>query len=114
MQNKLQNQNNIIYRLNIRKKSLVAFLLVASLIVLFDASPLGGNYRFYSKWLSCGQRPVKFRTAPGAGIAWYEETKGFEPFRLGYETYYCTPSEASAAGLRTTQDAENQGMNVEK
>lgn len=114
MQNKLHSQNNKIHRLDIKKKLLIALLLVVSLVVLFDASPFGGNYRFYSKWLSCGQRPVKFRTAPGAGIAWYEETKSFEPLRLGYETYYCTPSEASAAGLRSPQDAESQGMNVEK
>lgn len=80
---------------------------VAAMIVLIalDISPFGGNIRLYSTWLNCGQKPVEMGSGYlGTGALYYHEAKAFEPVRLGYSRYYCTPLEAEQAGLSASSD----------
>lgn len=80
-----------------KKLALVGGIIIL-ISLLFDISPLGGNIAYYTKWATCGSRPLMHATAPGAGMSWYEETKDFAVGR-GYPIYYCNQAEAHAAGL---------------
>jgi hypothetical protein len=75
-----------------------AVLLV---LILIDLSPLGGNIRFYSKWIECGQRPLI--TQSWAGVAWYEQDVVFQPILRG-DKWFCTPLEAERAGYSANKD----------
>ena len=76
------------------------FLVFLIIFILVDTlSPIGGQIRFYAKWIECGQLPVK-AVGPGIGnyrSIHYEETGPIVPIRL-HSTYYCTPKEAEMAG----------------
>lgn len=83
-----------------------AVIIAVILILLaFDLSPFGGNIRFYSKWVECGQKPVATRGSGymNAGAIHYIEPSplpGFHP-TLGY---FCTPLEAERAGYSANPD----------
>lgn len=89
---------------NIQKKKqrrLIAIIVGALviLVILFDLTPFGGNVRFYTTWIGCGQKPV---ATSGSGymnsgaINYYEPS----PFPGIHPTidYFCTPLEAEKAG----------------
>ena len=80
--------------------------LVMLLAVLFDSSVFGGNFRFYSKWVECGQKPLRDSGYPGGGVRFYEPAPSFQPiFRGGtHEKYFCTPLEAEQAGVSANPD----------
>jgi hypothetical protein len=103
-----QNENNTRQHNNsnhdVRQHRWIWIVLSVVLLVAFDLSPFGGNIRFYSTWINCGQKPVVLTTAPGAGISWYKEAKVIEPVRFLYQKYYCTPFEAERAGLSASPD----------
>ncbi len=85
-------------------RRLITVVLVLTGILLFDLSPFGGNIRFYSTWIECGQKPVQTATTPGAGIHWYVQSKSFEPGRYGYVNYFCTALEAEQAGFSANKN----------
>lgn len=76
----------------IRRLLPIAAIICA--LILFDISPLGGNIRFYTKWVECKQKPLQTASAPG--IAWYEESP-FIGIARG-SLWFCTPLEAEQAG----------------
>lgn len=75
-------------------------VVILGMVVVFDVvSPLGGNIRFYSEWMRCGERPLLEGALPGGGVRFYKTAPVVGIFR-GYQTkYYCTPAEAEKAGL---------------
>lgn len=77
-------------------KITLAIIGAVIVLLLLDLTPFGGNITFYSKWIECGQKPVELRSKPG--LAWYVQSSSFEPFRLGYTNYICTPLQAEQAG----------------
>jgi len=88
-------------KISIHRRLIIIATLMS--LVLFDLSPFGGNIRFYAKWIECGQKPVRLTSAPGAGMVWYETSPSFEPIRFGNYTYFCTASQAKAAGYASSE-----------
>lgn len=85
------------------RKRVLIFLAatVVFLIVLFDLSGIGGNVRFYGKWIECGHRPVV--TNPGGdfgggSVQDYAQAPTFKLVRKS-PVYYCSPIEAERAGF---------------
>lgn len=86
-----------------QKVILVAILL---LILANDLFLFGGNIEFYSKWMTCGQRPV---VAKGSGYLnqhtlHYVETPSLALFRGAGSVYFCTPLQAEQAGFSANPD----------
>lgn len=88
------------------KTGIIVLISLFMAIILFDISPLGGNIRFYSKWVECGQKPV------AANLEWsvgggtppnYGTPPTFSLMRLSPE-YFCTPLEAEQAGYSASAD----------
>jgi len=76
------------------KKLLIGIAAVIITLIAIDLSPFGGNLRYYSKWVSCGRKPVEVASMPG--IAWYQEAPPYQIIRT--QVWYCTPLEAEQAG----------------
>lgn len=76
------------------------FLVFLIIFILVDTlSPIGGQIRFYAKWIECGQLPYEQR---GSGY-FNEKSPHYVRSSLGtiirtHKTYYCTPKEAEMAG----------------
>lgn len=96
-----RKKHNLPMLLLIKHKGIVATFSIIGLILLYDLVPLGGNIRFYSKWLECGQKPV------GTNLEWnfgggtppnYGVPPTFSLMRLSPD-YFCTPLEAEQAGF---------------
>lgn len=77
----------------------ISFIVIA--LLLLDQTMLGGNTRFYTKWVKCGHQPVQTQAMPG--IAWYEKTNPY-PATLRNTSLYCTPIEAERAGYSASQN----------
>lgn len=102
--NKSVNQQHAkLTQKKINYRRIMIGLGIIILLVVFDLSPFGGNIRFYAKWVECGQKPVRLTSAPGAGMVWYETPPSFEPVRFGNYTYFCTASQAKAAGYASSE-----------
>lgn len=86
-------------------KLLIIVVSLILLIFLYDLSPLGGNIRFYSKWLECGQRPVATAGSGflNAGAPHYYSPQIVSLMR-GSPEYFCTPLEAEKAGYSANPD----------
>lgn len=88
-----------------RRKRLVIVAVVIALVILFDISPLGGTIKFYTTWISCGQKPVVTR---GAGY-WNEKRPSYSTppdvnIMPGGKKYYCTPIEAERDGYSANEN----------
>ena len=69
------------------KKTFIIVAVIVLTLILIDFSPVGGNIRFYAKWIECGGRPVQ--TASWKGTAWYEPAPVFSLVRSKH--WFCTP-----------------------
>lgn len=82
-------------------KRVIAIVAVVTLVVciLIDLSPLGGNMKFYVKWIQCGEKPV-IAFGPGfrKGLPGYYEQQPAVSISRGYGPFFCTPLEAEQAG----------------
>lgn len=82
-------------------------LVIVSVIIIgflaFDLSGLGGNIRFYAKWVECGQKPVRQTFSYKPRAVSYEESPAFELVRFSPD-YFCTPLEAEQAGYSANPD----------
>lgn len=104
-----KNENNTRQHNNsnfdVRQHRWIWIVVSVVLLISFDLSPFGGNIRFYSTWINCGQKPFEMRSGYlGVGALYYQDAKAFEPIRFGYSRYYCTPLEAEQAGLSASPD----------
>jgi len=93
-------------REKVRRKKTIAIAMIAVIaMILIDLSPFGGNIRFYSKWIECGQKPVVGLGSGywNAGVRHYEESSTFKLF-LRNQTWYCSPIEAERAGYSANED----------
>ena len=83
----------------IRKRLLIVFGVLL-IWFIFDISGIGGNIRFYAKWIECGQKPVvanpEFRLG-GGSVQYYAPAPNFKLIRLSLRQY-CTPIEAEREG----------------
>lgn len=74
-------------------------------LVLLDLTPLGGGIRFYSKWVTCGQKPV---VVQGSGFLNAKTPSYSEPptlhFFSGARDYYCSPYDAERAGYSASEN----------
>lgn len=89
-----------------RHPKLSSLVAVLVLVTLFDVvTPLGGQLRFYAKWVECGRRP--YATAGlvwnTTGISHYELSPVFMVDRGGNNPYFCTPKEAEVAGYSASE-----------
>lgn len=95
---------------HISKKAII--LAVFSIVILwlvFDISGIGGNIRFYSKWIECGQKPVVAGITfgsfgPSYGPQYYKTPPNFSLVRLSPEQF-CTPIEAERAGFSANKNS---------
>ncbi|HMR72906.1 MAG TPA: hypothetical protein PKD68_02755 [Candidatus Saccharibacteria bacterium] len=77
--------------------ALIILSCIAGAIVLLDLSPVGGNYKMYSKWVQCGQKPVAGNDFMGEHF--FNDPPLYTPVDIfPPEEYFCTPEEAEAAG----------------
>lgn len=83
----------------------IIVVVLLAVIVAFDLSPIGGNTRFYSKWVECGQKPVASDVSlnVGAHPPSYTIPPNIAVIRLS-PTYFCTPLEAEQAGYSANSD----------
>lgn len=84
-----------------RKQKIIWAIVLIIMVLLVDISPVGGNIRFYAKWIECGVKPVQIQSMPG--IAWYEESPAFQPV-LRNQSWYCTPIEAERNGYSANKN----------
>lgn len=70
-------------------------VIIVIVIALLDQTLLGGNTKYYIKWVQCGQQPVQIQTMPGR--AWYEDTIPY-PTTLRNTALYCSPFDAEKHG----------------
>jgi hypothetical protein len=77
----------------------IGVLAVVVLLLAFDLSPFGGNMKFYSTWIRCGQKPVATAGSGyfNVGAAHYYEPSSFPGLHVTID-YFCTPLEAEQAG----------------
>lgn len=77
----------------------LALVIVLSVAILLDLSPVGGNYRMYAAWVRCGHKPVM--GSEFIGVKDYNTPPFYDPVRLDVREYFCTPEEAEAAGYES-------------
>jgi len=92
----------------------ILVLVVGLLLIGTYDCFIGGNARFYAKWISCGQRPVTTNpTLLLAGhVQYYDKAPPFSLVRMSPE-YFCTPLEAEQAGYSASKH-EYQFPNMQK
>lgn len=79
---------------------IIIILFLLGVAVLVD-TVIGGNIRFYAKWIECGQKPIQL----DEGIA-YKRSKQYmiSPAAVdvnrGNQSYVCTEDEARERGYR--------------
>lgn len=75
----------------------LALVIFLGIVILLDLSPVGGNYRMYTAWVRCGQKPVAAYDA--FGDKFFYDPEFYNPFQIIQpEKYFCTPEEAEVAG----------------
>lgn len=94
-QNPIQNNKSQII-------GFVVFVLCLWLVV--DLIGFGGNIRFYSKWIACGQKPLMSGVTYVGRVPHYHVSPNFKLFR-SYPQYFCAPLEAERKGY--SADPEN-------
>lgn len=84
---------------------LVTVAMLASAVIIFELSPIGGNIRFYTAWFQCGQKPLATAGAGNSdsGAKYYFEPTSFPGAHNSME-YFCTPLEAEVAGYSANPD----------
>ena len=90
----------------IKRRSLIIGLIFGIMLMFscIELSPFGGQVEFYSKWMSCGQKPVR-EPAHFDNMKYYEESPNIDLFRLRPQAYFCTPLEAEKAGYSANQNS---------
>lgn len=76
-------------------------VIIVIVIALLDQTLLGGNTKYYIKWVQCGQQPVQIQSMPGK--AWYEDTIPY-PITLRNTALYCSPYDAERAGYSASEN----------
>ena len=91
-----KNASDLLFK---NRQLLNVILIILSLLFVYDLA-VGGNMRFYAKWIECGSKPIEGR-GPGFSTSdpkFYKEGGGMiEPYRL-HPDLFCTPLEAEEAG----------------
>lgn len=81
------------------RQLLNVIVIILSLVFVYDLV-IGGNMRFYAKWVECGSKPIEGR-GPGFSTtdpkSYKEGSAMIQPYRL-YPDLFCTPLEAEKAG----------------
>lgn len=87
-----------------RNKIIIISSIIIGLI-LFEFSPFGYNILFYSKWISCGQKPVATASSGyfNVGVKHYYMPPNFTLVR-GLTRYFCTPIQAERAGYSANEN----------
>ena len=79
-------------------KKILKYILVCLLILMSYDVVMGGNIRFYGKWISCGQKPLTGKGSGymNVGAPHYIESPTIDALR-SYPDLFCTPIEAERA-----------------
>lgn len=87
------------------RKRIFFTIVIVGLFLLVDIYGPTGQIPYYTKWITCGQKPVMERGPGlmGVGAAHYVDSLLINPIRGG-AVYYCTPFEAEKAGLSANPD----------
>lgn len=93
MKNKTQKKKPRISKLAVQTTILLVVLFLA-----YDLSGIGGNIKFYSKWIECGQKPVQPRRFYVGEVSHYSPSPTFSFMRLSSD-YFCTPLDAEREGF---------------
>ena len=83
----------------------ISLSVIFVILLTYDVL-IGGNIRYYSKLVDCGEAPLVGRH-PYKNVPVYEKSSvSPDPFRL-MPDYFCTPLEAEQAGYSATPDSYN-------
>ena len=95
-----QNSSSI-RRLAYNHEKFIIIVFVLVVLVLFDLfTPImGGQIRYYTNWISCGQRPEQEKSDFGGHIEYHEKSSIVSLMRDNRTKYYCTAREAELGGL---------------
>ncbi len=80
------------------KIAIICGVILATIAVVDVFTFVGGNMRFYVRWMECGERPYSAYTPLGGYLSHYVPGPIFTIFRQNTE-YYCNPLEAEKAGI---------------
>lgn len=82
-----------------KNSKIAALFFIVLLLVAYDLIGLGGNLRFYSKWIECGARPVVADQTIGFGasVPSYVQGPAFSLLRMT-PAQFCSPRNAELAG----------------
>ena len=96
-----KQKEELAHKKKVYKRTAILSIVV---IVVFDIL-IGGNIVFYSKWISCGQKPIvtnqKWRME--GDPPYYEASVPIKMLR-GLPDYFCTPLEAEKAGYSANEN----------
>ena len=90
-----KNASDLLFK---NRQLLNVILIILSLLFVYDLA-VGGNIRFYAKWIECGSKPVE---TMGSGYLnsganhYVSRSPVVEVIRS--DKLYCTPLEAEEAG----------------
>lgn len=85
------------------KKRITVIALVLFLLWLISDIFIGGNVRFYGKWLECGQKPVVSGITYETLVPYYEETSTLPSVRLN-RRQFCSPHQAELNGYSANKN----------
>ena len=85
------------------KTKTIILLVLVGLFLIYDLSGVGGNIRFYAKWVACGQKPVRQGIMMAGFTPYYEESPTFSILRLS-TPLFCSPIDAEQAGYSANSE----------
>lgn len=82
-----------------RRAITIAAILAVVALIVFELLQVGGNTRFYTTWIYCGEKPVATDTFEqgGSAIIYHYEPSTLPGIHSSW-SYFCTPLEAEQAG----------------
>jgi hypothetical protein len=78
----------------------IAIFVMTILFIIADLTFFGKNILVYSKWIECGRAPVEVVELPGSGGGGYREVAVFEFIRFDQPKFFCSATQAEAAGFK--------------
>lgn len=108
MVSKAKNSNRLSdsrKNLTLRQRAAIAVVAVLLVWLAIDLIGIGGNIRFYTKWVECGQKPVviDYPWPGGSGVDNYYTPQTIKLVRQSPDQF-CTPLEAELHGYSSSPD----------
>lgn len=90
----------------LKNSKVTILLLIVMLGLVYDLVGLGGNVRFYTKWIQCGNRPIVADQSLGFGasVPNYANSPVLSLLRMSPEQF-CSPRDAELAGYSASRQS---------